>query len=117
MSALSSSSAFCVLSVQQKGSDFFNSLYKGSAVESCEAPHEPLHIFNVPDMAHFSDGRNLVKVRIDAALDAVVPQELALGDSEGAFLRVQLNVEPPDVVVTSLMLKHFICTLVTLVKL
>jgi hypothetical protein len=44
------------------------------------------------------DGRDLVGVRFDAALGDDVPRELAPGDPKGSFLRVQLNVEPPEVV-------------------
>jgi hypothetical protein len=71
-------------------------LYKGSlhspqrrheATEGREASHEPLNVLNVPDLAYFSDCRNLVGVHFDAMLGDDVPQELALGDSEGVLLR------------------------------
>jgi hypothetical protein len=57
-----------------------------------------MNVLNVPDQAHFNDGSNLVRVRFSATLGDDVPQELAPGDSEGAFFWVQLNVEPPKVV-------------------
>jgi hypothetical protein len=66
--------------------------------EGCETPHEPLNVLDVPDLTHFNDGPNLVRVCFDTALGDDVAQELALGDLEGAFHRVQLNVEPPEVV-------------------
>jgi hypothetical protein len=57
-----------------------------------------LNVLDVPDLTHFGDGRGLVEVCFDAMLGDDVPQELAPGDSEGAFLLVQLNVEPTEVV-------------------
>jgi hypothetical protein len=65
--------------------------------EGCEAPHESLNVFNIPDLTHFGDGQNLVRVGFDVALSDVVPQVVTPGDSEGAFLRVQLNVESSEV--------------------
>jgi hypothetical protein len=107
MSALSLSSAFCISFVQRKQSDFFNTLYRGEpalpklgheVAEGREVSHEPLNVLDVPDLAYLSDGQNLVGVCLNAALGDDVPQELAPGDSEGAFLWVQHNVEPPEVV-------------------
>jgi hypothetical protein len=57
-----------------------------------------MNALDVPDLAHFSDGRNLVRVRFDATLSYDVPQELAPGDSESAFYWVQLNAETPQVI-------------------
>jgi hypothetical protein len=58
------------------------------AAEGREVPHEPLNVLDVPNLTHFGDGRNLVRVCFDASLGDDVPQELALGDSEGAFFWV-----------------------------
>jgi hypothetical protein len=52
------------------------------------ASHEPLNVLDVHDLAYLSDGRNLIGVRLDAMLGDDVPQELALGNSKGAFLWV-----------------------------
>jgi hypothetical protein len=76
MSPLSSSSTFCVSFIQRKESDFFSSLYRGSPdsqpghkmAKGHEAPHESLNVLDVPNWTHVSDGRDLVKVRFDAAL-------------------------------------------------
>jgi hypothetical protein len=38
-----------------------------------EASHEPLNVLDVPDLAYFSDGRNLVGVYFDVALGNDVP--------------------------------------------
>jgi hypothetical protein len=66
--------------------------------EGRETSHELLNILDVPDLAYFSDGRDVVGVRFNVALGDDVPQELSPGDPEGAFIRVQLDVEPPEVV-------------------
>jgi hypothetical protein len=63
------------------------------ATKGHEASHEPLNMLDVPDLAYFSDGRNLVGVCFEAALGNDVPQELTPGDPEVALLQVQLNVE------------------------
>jgi hypothetical protein len=94
MSVLSLSSALCASSVQGKELDFFSNLYKGSprplamphSAEGYEIAHEPLNIIDVPDLAHFGNDQNIVGVCLDAALSDDVPQELAPGDPEGAFL-------------------------------
>jgi hypothetical protein len=52
-----------------------------------------LNILYVPDLAHFSDGRDLVGVRFDAVLGNDVPYEHSPRDTKSAFLWVQLNVE------------------------
>jgi hypothetical protein len=66
--------------------------------EGCEAPHESLNILNVPNWTHVGDGQDPLMVRFDATLGDDVSQELAPGDSKGAFLWVQLNVEPSEVI-------------------
>jgi hypothetical protein len=93
MSALRSLSVFCASSVQRKELDFFSILYRGAhvpqpgheAAEGCEAPQESLNVLNVPDLTHFGNGQNLVRVYFDAVLGDDVPHELAPGDSDGAF--------------------------------
>jgi hypothetical protein len=62
-----------------------------------EASHEPLDILDILDLAHFSDGWDLIGVHFDAALGDDVPQELAPGDPKGALFLVQLHVEVPEV--------------------
>jgi hypothetical protein len=97
MSALSSSSALCVSSVQWKELGFFNNLYMGSPCPPSRDTKR-LNILDVPDLAYFSDGQNLVRVCFDAALVDDVPQELAPEVYKGALLRVQFNVELSEVV-------------------
>jgi hypothetical protein len=41
--------------------------------EGHEVPHEPLNVLDVPNLIHFGDGRNLVRVCFDASLDDDVP--------------------------------------------
>jgi hypothetical protein len=62
-----------------------------------EASHETLDILDIPDLAYFSDGQDLVGVCFDATLGDDVPQELAPGDPEGALFWVHLDVEAPEV--------------------
>jgi hypothetical protein len=57
-----------------------------------------LNILDISDLTHFGNDRNLVSVCFDTMLGDDVPQELTLGDSEGACLWVQLDVELPEVV-------------------
>ncbi len=57
-------------------------------VEGREAPFEQLDILDIPDLVYFSDGRDLVRVYLDAALGDDVPQELAPGDPKGALFWV-----------------------------
>jgi hypothetical protein len=54
-------------------------------VEGREASHGPLNIFDVPNLAYFSDGRNLVGVHLDAVLGDDVPQELPRGTPKAHF--------------------------------
>jgi hypothetical protein len=75
MGALRLSSAFYVPSVQRK----------------------ELDILDVPDLAYFRDGQDLVRVCFDVGLGDDVPQEFALGDPKGALFWVQLDVEVPEV--------------------
>jgi hypothetical protein len=49
-------------------------------------------------LTFLADDQNLIRVHFDVALSDDIPHELASGDSEGAFLRVQLNAEQPKVV-------------------
>jgi hypothetical protein len=44
-----------------------------------------LDILDVLDLSYFHDGRDLVEVFFDAAFGDDVPQELALGDLNGAL--------------------------------
>jgi hypothetical protein len=115
MSVLSSSSAFCISFIQQKESDFFSNLYRGSPhspsrntnpPEGREASHEPLNVLDVPNWTHLGDGRDLIRVCFDATLGDDVPQELPPRDSECAFFRVQLNVEPSEVVEGLFQVRH-----------
>jgi hypothetical protein len=57
-----------------------------------------LNVFDVPDLAYFGDGRDIVEVCFDATLSDDITQELSPRDPEGAFFRVQLNVELTEVV-------------------
>jgi hypothetical protein len=59
--------------------------------EGRETSHELLNILDVPDLAYFSDGRDVVGVRFNVALGDDVPQELSPGDPEGAFISLMLN--------------------------
>jgi hypothetical protein len=56
-----------------------------------------MDVLDIPNLAYFSDGRDLVGVRFDAALGDDVPHELAPGDPKGALFRVQLDVEALEV--------------------
>jgi hypothetical protein len=47
-----------------------------------------LDVLDNLDMAYLSDGRDLVRVCLDESLGDDVPQELALGDAEGALFWV-----------------------------
>jgi hypothetical protein len=62
--------------------------------EGHRASHEPLNILDVPDLAYFSDGQNLIGVCFVATLS----EELTSWDPEGALLQVQLNVESPEAI-------------------
>jgi hypothetical protein len=42
--------------------------------EGCKASHELLNVLDSPDLAYFSDGRNLIGVCFNAALGDDVPQ-------------------------------------------
>jgi hypothetical protein len=62
-------------------------MYKGS-------PHSPrrdtkwVNVLDIPDVAYFGDGQDLVGVHFDAVLGDDVTQELSPGDLEGAFFLV-----------------------------
>jgi hypothetical protein len=66
--------------------------------EGHEASHELLDVLDVPDLAHFRDGRDFIGVCFYATLSDDVPQELALGDTEGALFWVQFVVETTEAV-------------------
>jgi hypothetical protein len=65
--------------------------------EGHEASNEPLDVLDIPDLAYFNTGRDLIGVLFDVALGDDGPQELALGDLKGALFYVQLDVEASDV--------------------
>jgi hypothetical protein len=56
--------------------------------EGCEASHKPLDVLDIPDLAYFRDGRDLVEVCFDVVLSDDVLQEFALGDPKGALFWV-----------------------------
>jgi hypothetical protein len=60
--------------------------------EGHEASHESLNVLDILDWTHPDDGRDLVEVGFNTAFGNDVPQELPPGDSDSAFLRVQLDV-------------------------
>jgi hypothetical protein len=66
-------------------------------VEGHEASHESLNVFDVLDWTHPGEGWDIIGVWFNAMFGNDVPQELPPGDSEGAFLRVQLVVESLEV--------------------
>jgi hypothetical protein len=66
-----------------------------------EVLQESLNVLDLPNSAHVDDGRDPIKVRFDVVLGDDVPRKLAPGDSKGAFLRVQPNVEPSKAVTLS----------------
>jgi hypothetical protein len=61
--------------------------------EGHEAPHEPLDVLDILDLAYFDNGQDLVGVRFNAAFVDVVPQELTPGDPKGPFFWVRADVE------------------------
>jgi hypothetical protein len=65
--------------------------------EGHEASNEPSDVLDIPDLAYFSTGRDLIGVLFDAVLGDDGPQELALGALKGALFCVQLDVEASDV--------------------
>jgi hypothetical protein len=65
--------------------------------EGCEASHEPLDILDIPDLVYFNDGRDHVRVHLNAALGDDVSQELALRVPKGALFQVQIDAEAPEV--------------------
>jgi hypothetical protein len=52
-----------------------------------------LDVLDVPDLAYFCDGRDLVWVCFDVALGDDVPQEFAPGDPKGAFFGFSLMLK------------------------
>jgi hypothetical protein len=61
-------------------------------VEGREASHEASDILDIPIIAYFSDGRDLVRVGFDVVLGDDVAQKLSPQDPEGALFWVQLDV-------------------------
>jgi hypothetical protein len=59
--------------------------------EGSEAPHEPLNVFNVPDLAHFGNGQNLVGVYFNAALGDDDPRILLMRGWFLIFLEVEVD--------------------------
>jgi hypothetical protein len=57
--------------------------------QSREASHDPLYAFQVLDGPHAGDGRDLLRVGLDAPLGDVEPQEHASGDSEDTLLGIE----------------------------
>jgi hypothetical protein len=55
-------------------------------VEGHEAAHEPLTILDVPNLAYFGDGQDLVGIHFDAVLGDDVTHELSLGTLKVNFL-------------------------------
>jgi hypothetical protein len=53
--------------------------------QSHEAPHEPLDIVDILDLAYFGDGRHLVGVRFNAAFIDDVPRSLPRGTPKVHF--------------------------------
>jgi hypothetical protein len=64
---------------------------------SGDAPHEPLDILAIPDLAYFGDSRDFVRVCFNVALGDDVPQEFASRDPDGAFFQFQPNVKASEV--------------------
>jgi hypothetical protein len=48
-----------------------------------EASQKSLDILDIPNLAYFSDGRDLVRICFNAVLGDDVPEELASGDPKG----------------------------------
>jgi hypothetical protein len=65
--------------------------------EDRKAIQEPLDVLDVPNLAYFSDGRDLSGICFNAALGDDVPQELAPKDPKGAVFWVLFDVETPKV--------------------
>src|SRR5688572_21738937 len=61
--------------------------------------HDPLYSFQVLDGAHVGDGRDFLRVGLDAPLGDDEPQEHASGDSEDTLLRTEFyafRLETPE---------------------
>jgi hypothetical protein len=59
--------------------------------QSREASHDPLYSFQIFDRPHVGDGRDFLRVGLDAPLGDDEPQEYASGDSKDTLLRVELH--------------------------
>jgi hypothetical protein len=70
-----------------------------------------LNVFDILDRIHLSYGRDFVLVYFGTAFSDDVPQVLPLGDSEGAFFWVPLDVEPLEVVEVFFQIKDEAITL------
>jgi hypothetical protein len=55
--------------------------------------HKPLDFLDTPDLAHFSDDRDLVGVGFDATLGDDIPHELAPGALKVHFSRFNLMLK------------------------
>jgi hypothetical protein len=67
------------------------------STKSGEAPHEPLDILGISDLAYFSDSQDFVRICFNATVGDDVPQEFASGDAEGAFFQIQPDVKASEV--------------------
>jgi hypothetical protein len=56
-------------------------------VEGSDAHHKPLNAFDTPDLAYFSNGRDLVRICFNATLGEDVPQKFAPGTPKVHFSR------------------------------
>jgi hypothetical protein len=94
--------------VQVKHSVFLRRRYRGrplsprrenEAAQSRKASHDPLYAFQVLDGPHVGDGRDFLRVGLDAPLGDDEPQEYASGDSEDALLGIEVyafRLETPE---------------------
>src|SRR5688572_19737666 len=67
--------------------------------QSRKASHDSLYAFQVLDGAHVGDGRDFLRVGLDAPLGDDEPQEHASGDSEDTLLGIELyafRLETPE---------------------
>jgi hypothetical protein len=65
--------------------------------EGCKATHESLNVLDVLDWTDPSSGQDLIGVCFNVAFGNDIPQELPPEDSKGAFPRIQVDVEAPEV--------------------
>jgi hypothetical protein len=62
---------------------------RDEAAQSRKASHDPLYSFQVFDRPHVGDGRDFLRVGLDAPLGDDEPQEHASGDSEDTLLEIE----------------------------